>query len=199
MPEITDLTVVAGLNKLEDAEELFWLIELNPNPTTVIRLTNNNADVTFQSNVYTKFPFVIGRREEDTQGSLNRLVIVVSNVTQEFSQLLDKNIGFTGQAVIVSLMYGTVPTLAFSETFRIVTSKVTSKVAQFTLGNDDLLRIKFPAQTFFRKRCRWTYKGPRCAYKGDLPTCDFGAYTANGCAAHDNIPQFGGFLGIPAR
>lgn len=82
----------------------------------------------------------------------------------------------------------------FQETFEIIGAKAPPgfKVA-FSLGSENPLALRFPRNLQYRDRCPYQYKGARCGYAGAMASCDYTLDGANGCRAHSNIANFGGF------
>jgi phage-related protein len=83
-----------------------------------------------------------------------------------------------------------------SEDFIITETSVNNYVVSVTLGVEAAVAQRFPAYRQFRNRCAWKYKGIRCKYAGAMPTCDFTRDGANGCIAHGNEVNFGGWPGL---
>lgn len=82
------------------------------------------------------------------------------------------------------------------ETFLITGASAKDYDVTWNLGAEQPLTLTFPRRKQRRDTCSWKYKGPECAYTGELPTCDFSLTGNNGCAQHLNSRRFGGFPGI---
>lgn len=80
--------------------------------------------------------------------------------------------------------------------FEIISASSSDFQVSWTLGMQNLIDQKFPGRTQFRDRCGLRYKGSECGYVGPLPTCSYTLTGSNGCQAHNNAPQFGGFPGL---
>ncbi len=82
------------------------------------------------------------------------------------------------------------------ETFKIVSASQSGYAVTFQMGVDNPLSDRFPNRLQYRAQCTKHYKGPRCKYAGPMATCDYTYFGENGCKAHSNEPNYGGFLGL---
>ncbi len=203
-----DLVVKLEKNKLAtDANGNCWvyLLEIQISPSETLYLTNNHASVPHNSIVYTAFPFVVGEMTEDGKGNLSSISLTVDNTTLEVSRWLELNDGASFKRVVLTkfLIYddglSITGAAAVTETFRVSTVAENEKACVFTLGQEDLLKLDVPRETFNRRRCPFEYKGPRCKYAGILENCDKTLRGRDGCEAHDNVENFGGFPGVPIQ
>jgi phage-related protein len=87
----------------------------------------------------------------------------------------------------------------YQEDFTVVSASIDGYNVSLGLGATNLLGIRFPRRMQIAQYCQWGYKSIECDYRGDLPTCDRTLQGTNGCAAHDNAFNFGGFPGIRGR
>jgi phage-related protein len=190
-----DPAVIQEKNKLAGSAPWIWLAELHPTSVERVYLCADNQPVTFDSNEYLPYPFSIEMQEHDGKGNLMQVTLVVPNTNYFISDMLERSRGFTGRKVILSLIND--GNLVLRQTFRVQTSTVNEASGQFIIGFDDLLKISIPATKYFRDRCPWRYKGVECKYAGALQTCDRTLRSTNGCEAHENTINFGGYPGIP--
>jgi phage-related protein len=82
------------------------------------------------------------------------------------------------------------------EEFRVNSITHKNYVITAMLGSENLLAMRYPPTTQFQDRCRFRYKGPRCKYAGAMSSCDYTRSGDNGCEAHNNVVNFGGFSGL---
>ncbi|CDT54306.1 Putative Phage-related protein-like (fragment) [Vibrio coralliirubri] len=82
------------------------------------------------------------------------------------------------------------------ETFQVTGASAKNYEVSWTLGAMDLLRVRTPRRRQMRNRCCWRYKSKECGYTGAQKYCDLSLQGLNGCTAHDNEGNFGGFPGI---
>lgn len=83
-----------------------------------------------------------------------------------------------------------------TEYFKVVGAAVKGNIVTWTLGDDNPLASPFPRRRQLMDRCSWRYKSNNCGYAGGMSSCDLTLNGSNGCAAHDNDLNFGGFPGI---
>lgn len=82
------------------------------------------------------------------------------------------------------------------EYFKVVSGGSSGYRVRWTLGADNPLALSFPRRRQLRDRCAWRYKSSDCGYSGSMPSCDLTLQGANGCGAHSNSENFGGYPGI---
>jgi phage-related protein len=83
-----------------------------------------------------------------------------------------------------------------SESFIITSAAANGFTVTITMGVSNPIATRFPNRLQWRDQCSYQYKGSRCKYTGDLPTCDFTYNGTNGCVFHSNAVNYGGFLGL---
>ncbi len=90
-------------------------------------------------------------------------------------------------------------TAEYQEDFTVVGASIDGYSISLVLGATNLLGIRFPRRLQISQYCQWGYKSVECNYRGALATCDRTLQGVNGCAAHNNTLNFGGFPGIRGR
>lgn len=75
-------------------------------------------------------------------------------------------------------------------------SEGSNYTVMFKLGVENPLSKSYPSRAQFNKTCSHIFKDGRCGYTGELATCDYTFAGANGCIAHGNARNFGGFIGL---
>jgi phage-related protein len=188
-------THTAQKNKLVGANPFLWVLELHPSAAEVVYLVNDNKVHTIGGIDYLPFPFSIDAQEKDGTGNLGTCSISIANTDNFFGHMLERSRGFSGENVIMRIINS--GSVVLSQSFRVQTVSVGRSAASFTVGNEDLLKVGFPSQKYFRNRCRRQYKGTLCGYAGALATCDRTLRSTNGCEAHSNSSRGGMFPGIP--
>ena len=200
MSRVLPEAIITEKNKLAGSAAWVWLLELRANDTQTYYFANNAVAITFRGNSYKPFPFSIGDFEETGKDDPPRVPITVQNPSGQFSDIIEKNNGFTDGICTLTLYNPAGATDDDREVvygdFRIQHVTVNAKVASFEIGNDDLYRFFFPRRRFFRSKCTHAYKGVLCAYAGAFATCDKTLTGANGCLAHENQQRYGGYPGI---
>lgn len=188
-------------NKIASEETFLILIDAEikdeeGNYIDNIRFVKNSENILFQGNVYQASNFDININvEANTEPSIS---LVAQDQTRTLAQFIEAYGGLVdNQVTMIVVNSGNLEGPAeIQETFKIVGSSVDKYVVSFTLGTDSAVSKRFPQFRQFKDRCGWLYKSSRCGYAGALPKCDYTLNGANGCAAHNNISNFGGFPGL---
>lgn len=168
-------------------------------PATVIEtlyLVSNNEDITLGGNLYTCFPFQVDFKYE--AGSQAQMTVTAKDVTRDLQARMQAYNGGVGFDVRMKIFHqdATNDPAEFEEQFQVINSSAADYVVTWTLGAENLLDRQFPARRQYRERCAWRYKGAECGYAGALVSCDYTLTGANGCRAHNNEYNFGGFPGL---
>lgn len=190
------------------ASENAWimLFEISVSDLEVLRITNNEAAVTFNSKVYSPFPIAMETMEEGGQGDLPYINITVSNAERILTDYMEQRNGLLDRAVTMKLVNeSNLSDDAASITINLVIRQatVTESAISFRLSHHPFFEIDMPHQRFYRARCRWAFKSTECGWSsggtGESETCDKTLDGDNGCETHLNQDRFGGFPGIPRR
>jgi len=196
----TDLSIatVVEKNRIESDVAFLLLMKVEVRDSSgalieTLRLVRNNENVTVDGNLYTAFPFGIDIvSEAGKEPSVQLSIEDVTGAIQQTMEPYDGGIGFEVVLMVVNMDPG-VSTVEASETFRVVDATVSDYTVTWTLGAESHLAIPFPPRRQIKDTCPWNYKDNDCKYDGELPSCDFSLEGANGCAAHENEINFGGF------
>ncbi len=209
MPRILPPSLIAEKNKIATPSAWLLLLDITLPNTTMFFLTNNNEDVSWETQLYTAVPLQIEPSKESVSGNIPTFNIMVNNVTRIMQGYIEEADGAVGSTVlmrVVSTVGGSVVddvfTLAggvdYTElemVFEVVATYTDTMWVTFTLGAPNPLRKRFPLGHYLPDNCEWLnrYMGAECAYGGELPTCA-GTYSA--CVLHSNQTRFGGFKGL---
>lgn len=169
-----------------------------------VRLVRNVDPVTFDAGdgagpqTYTPFNFELDGASVKNDGSLPQITLKVSNVNRLVEGAIVQYSGVAGAQANIYVLNTDNPSgepeIALETT--IIRTTTDSKFATFTCGALSPLRRLFPPRLYYAGTCMWRYKGARCQYTGNLPTCDLSFDGTNGCIAHANQQRYGGFPGI---
>lgn len=143
-----------------------------------------NTDVTWQGNLYTRFPIDISGFQTSTQGSLPRPTLLIANVSGLIIPLL-KNFGdliggkITRKRTMVKYLDavnftgGVNPTADitayFPDDIYFINRKISENKVQvsFELTSSlDLEGIKIPRRQIIQNSCTWGYRSAECTYAG---------------------------------
>ena len=196
------LSTIVEKNKIASEVPFLVLLEIgviDPSTNNLVEtlyLVKNNEDITYQSQLYTAFPFGLSLREE--AGAIPEVTITVTDYTRDIQARMQAyGGGINSTAKIIVVNYGdlTQPPEIVEE-FKVVGASSTNYVVTWTLGAENPLSMPFPKRKQNRDRCAWKYKGTECGYGGPMASCDLTLNGTNGCLAHANEERYGGFPGI---
>lgn len=207
MSKNISLASVAEKNSLSSATPFLICLKIQVvSPATLavvetLYLVKNSEDVTIDGQLYSAFPFDI--QVKSSAGEVPTATIVAddySRAIQSRMQIYGGGVGFIVDIMVVnSNVTGgvtPVPEVVDTEYFEVIGASVKGNVVSWTLGDDNPLAAPFPRRHQLMDRCSWLYKGTDCKYAGALTSCDLTLNGVNGCAAHSNELNFGGFPGI---
>lgn len=87
----------------------------------------------------------------------------------------------------------------YEEHFLVSRTSVKGGRVEFQLGMPNYTTIRFPRRIMMSQYCSFLFKDERCGYTGGLASCDYSLRGENGCIAHQNSENFGGFPSISAQ
>lgn len=163
-----------------------------------LRFAEYDADITFNSQVYTAFPIRIDSVGENSTGEIESVRVSISNVSQfiqaklEVYDLRGKKVSiYTGMIGMFNVAD------VIEEIFYIDSYGANVETADFILtGKFDVMSLELPARKFWRNYCSWKFKSTQCGYGGAETTCN---KTFLRCTELNNKQRFGGFPSIPSR
>lgn len=169
------------------------------NPSTILEtlyLVSNNEDRTLGGNLYTAFPFQVDFKYE--AGAQADLTVIARDISKDLQGRMQRHNGGVGFEVRMKVFHqdATNGSPDFEEVFQVIGSSSSDYTVTWNLGAENLLDRNFPSRRQYRDRCSWSYKSADCSYAGALETCDYTLNGANGCKAHSNTLNFGGFPGL---
>lgn len=194
--------------------------QLEPDVAPIVfPLTTYTAEVTWpptgpDAEVYYPFPFKFDNIEQNSEGDLPQVDVVLDNSTRVMMDLAYQAHGFEGSQVrLVLLNEDTLDTATESVEFRfeVVGSEANNESLTLRLGVRNFFEVQIPSDRFVANRCRHKHGGLRCGYivndVAAFSTCD---KTLTACIAHGDdevargLPRlhprrFGGFRGIPVQ
>lgn len=199
------LSVASAIEKSKIASNVPFLVLLDIAvfaplaPTTLIetlRLTNNSTGITWNGNPYAPAQFDLDlSAESGKQSSLQLEIWDIARAIQSRMQEYGGGVGFTVTVTVLNSGNLSQPA-EIQETFEITGASASQYKVRFTLGSENALAKNFPRRVQTRDFCQWRYRSTECGYTGGLPTCDLTLKGPNGCSAHNNTINFGGFPGI---
>lgn len=185
-------------NKLSTDSAFLILLDIDLGET-VVRICYNTDDVYWGGNLYQAFPFEIGEVREETDGSDVSVELKISNVSRVLQFEVEEANGGNGLPVtlrVVNSLNLSTNIAEIEEYFVIEQTSVTEEYISFFLGTEYSSRTRRPLNRYMKNNCPFKYKGLRCAYNGDMATCQ---HTLTDCRAHNNSERYGGFAGIDQK
>lgn len=176
-----------------------------PGIEEVIRIINNNEDVTWPSNsdiLWQRFPFDLDEISESSKGETAQFAIKVANVNNiigDYVRQYDVYVKENGFSPIEIVLYvintadldNSTPVLEYE--LALSSTHITSTEVTFTVSARDLFRARMPMYRMFPNLCRFKFKSELCGYTGGGLTCD---KTLKTCRSYNNSPRYGGFPAI---
>ena len=206
MPKTLPANIILAKNKTSNENPWLMLIDIDIDGT-IIRLANNNDNVTFQSNTYQAFKFNIDAIKNSSGGKLNGVSLSVSNVEKTLSTYLEDTNGLVNSTVTLYIVNSALLTEDYSELtmyFTIMGATVDETFVTFILSTPSPLKKRFPQDKYIARYCNWTFNSPavraagtnagvECGYLGADTTCE---RTKDACELKANLPKFGGYPGL---
>lgn len=177
------------LLKVEIRDELGFVIE-------TLYLVKNDENIEYQGQLYTAVEFSFDfDKAANEEGSFKLNAWDVTGVLREKMEDYNGGVGSSVTITVINSGNKEAPP-ELEETFDVNAATAPDINVEWTLGAENPLKYAFPPREQYRDRCQWHYRGIRCKYSGDLPSCDFTKDGPNGCKAHGNLKNFGGFIGL---
>ncbi len=180
------------------------LYELTMLSGVILRYAQADQDIVFDGKTYdSSVPIEKEAVRSSTEGGIDNVRVAIANADQNITLILAQNDGLRGARLVIFTVFdgllGDPDNKIVTFDGRIVAVKVTNSMVLFeVLSVLDVQYKTLPGRIFRADRCQWIYKEvDTCKYAGELSTCDKVLEGENGCRAHDNVKNFGGFPGIP--
>lgn len=189
-------------NKIASTEPFLALLSvevIHPVTKAVVEtfhLARNSEDITYQGILYAAMDFEVELKQE--AGAQTNVNLKISDFTRAVQERMQAYAGGIGSNVTITIVNAgnLLQPPEVQEFFTVIGASAQGYMVSWTLGIESILSKVFPKRKELRDRCSWRYKGPECKYAGPSGSCDFSLQGANGCAAHQNTINFGGFPGI---
>lgn len=202
------LSVVTVIEKNRVASDTPFLVCIEigiVNPASgdlveTLRLVRNTEAITCNGLEYQPAMFDIELKQ--AAGEQQQVTLAIkdfSKAVQARMQAYGGGIGFNVKVLVVNGGALNEPP-EISEYFEVVGASAANYVCSFILGAENALARRFPRRRQTKDYCQWRYKDEEtCKYAGTKTSCDYSLQGPNGCAAHFNTINFGGFPGIQTR
>jgi phage-related protein len=202
MSKFLSVATVIEKNKIASDTPFLVCLEidvLDPATNTLVEtfyLVRNAEDVVWQGHTYVAMSFDIEfKSEANAIAPIQLRMFDYTRAVMERMQAYGGGIGSTVRVIVLNAGALDQPA-EIMEHFSVVGAQAQNYTILWTLGAENILEITFPKRRQLRDRCSWRYKSGQCKYTGAKATCDLSLQGPNGCAAHFNTINFGGFPGI---
>lgn len=200
MPHNLTISSVIDKNKIASENVFLVLIEVDVKDHTgalveTVRIVKNSENIVHNGNTYTAANFGLDVKVEANQEP--EVTLSAQDQTRTLAQYVEAYDGLVDNKVRMIVINSATPEdIEIQEEFLISGSSINNYIVELNLGVETTLSKRFPESRQFKDRCAWRYKGARCKYAGAMETCDYTREGPNGCKAHGNEINFGGFPGI---
>lgn len=186
-----DADLIVEKNQLYSSNPWIALLSVDVDGSETWRLAAYPEDVTWNGETWTAFPIYLEQIAEAASGRLDGLNVHVANVNQVVSAYVENGnlLGNDVTIYFVNKAHLAVTSDIPTYTYRINRISTTETVALFELGHNDLISLQWPWQRFVRDRCRFRYKGTRCAYPGD----EFSDISQQDLLVGGDVKKYGGW------
>lgn len=158
-----------------------------------------DTDITFDGVTYSKFPITHENIKENTRGEVDKIRVIVGNVSRLIQAYLE-DYDFTGKQIKIKTVWANQlgDTDAYIEEIYYIDSYTADqKNVSFLLSSKfDITDLELPARKFSRNYCQWKFKSDQCGYSGAETECN---KTLTRCRELSNETRFGGFPSVPAK
>ncbi len=184
-------------SKLRSKHAFVPLFEVSINNDEVTLYFTNWADnIEYQGNEY-----IGGNFDFSLKSTANKLPVgnlSCFDPSGQLHQLLEKHHGAINSKVTIKIVNtGSLDqNPEFAEFFNVGKTSSKSGFVSFELTVPNYVAARFPPRQTMRNFCGWIFKSPECGYTGPKTTCDYSLRGDNGCIAHENESNFGGFPSI---
>ena len=150
------ISAVSRAEKNKLSTDSVFLIMLEIQLPSVVRLVYNNEDVVWKGNTWQSFPMKLAEASEESNGADPNLSVQVDNVAQGMTYYVEDAKGAVGTPVILRVVNSeNLPNgEADLEEYYVVTEcKVNEQWVTFTLGNEYSARTRRPLDRYMKNNC----------------------------------------------
>ena len=157
-------------NKIASPYAWLSLVEITTTGyATPLRYTNNNSDVSWGGNTYTRMPFRMDDVNVSTSGEFPEFKLEIGDVDlagdlRTRVAAAGGLVGSTVRFMVVHSDHLTLTTAAVDEYADILSCELTNKAVVFTIGTPNLLTRRLPRDRYVPGYCRHRFEGSLCQY-----------------------------------
>lgn len=191
--------LIAEKNALSNKDPFLLLCEIQLTGVITLRLVKNEANVSWDSQTWSAFPFSIDDLGEPARGEVPKVNLRVSNISRAIQSYIEQYDGGIDSTVILRVVHadhlvGTeANTVMCRLDFTVTSCTANSREVVFGLGASNPWTRRVPKDRARKNFCRWKFKSTQCGYAGAETTCD---KSLTRCRVLANSARFGGFPGV---
>jgi phage-related protein len=171
-------------------------ITLTDSPATILRLTDNTADIIFNGNTYNKFPYAMNPVNSNAEGKLPSVSLRICHVTRYLQTYLNNLNGGLGSIVLARAVHLGNLTETYSSLelqFTVTGCQVTDDYVDWVLSMINPFNRRYPLYVYLADYCPWIFKGRECKYAGAATACNKLLVT---CVRYENATNYGGLYSM---
>lgn len=191
--------LITAKNSLQDSYPILILLDIalpSADPATTLYLVRNTENITWNSQLYTAFPFDITAVNQGRNTELPTVNLSISNVNRVMQSYVEELDGAIDSEVIITRIHSNHVTSAdyFDKWYFIITStECNNQTVNFVLSSRNIYDTRFPRNRMRRNVCRFRFKSTECGYAGAETSCN---RTFSRCLELANTERYGGFTNI---
>jgi len=198
MPRDVTPAFIEEKSKQENAPIFLYVLE-KFDSINDLKIAGFDQDVTYQGEVYSKFPVTHEFIGENNQGQIDQVKVQLGNVSRLIQSYLEQY-DLRGNRVVIRMVWLDRlddPDAHMDDVFYIDSYSADQQNVEFTLtGKFDVLGVDLPGRRYARNYCSWKFKSPECGYAGGELSCN---KTKQRCKQLNNYKRFGAFPSVPTR
>ena len=197
MPRTTNAEFKDQKNSATNQPIYLYTIDDYDGSSNDLNFAEYDTDITYDGITYTRFPISHETISGNTEGSIDTVVVSVSNISRLIESYLE-DYDLRGKKVTIKTVWANKLADAsayMDDIFYIDKYTASQDAVSFTLTSKfDLLSVQIPSRKYSRNYCSWVFKSTECGYAGGETTC---SKTKQRCKVLANYTRFGGFPSIP--
>lgn len=193
--------LIARQHGLQGLGTWVWIFDARRDSSTVDRWALDTANVTFNSQTYSRTNLSLKPPDSDMSGQTSTWILSIGDAEKTIvSRLLAGK--YRGQRIRAYLVNRSELGSASNKiplNGRILSADAEEGAVSFRCGQCNLRNTTIPKGSVYRTTCRWEFKGPcgECGYVGAETSCDKRIETCEDTM--NNKARFGGAPGLPVE
>jgi len=189
---ITQKNTLAGT---EDGPWI-WLVEFDRDGTNSLHYAKARANVTFNSQTYTRRGMTVEPAKSDAGGGTINFTVTIQDVDQTIVAYLEADELRDRPMMLTQVHQDHLSSATNRIDIRglVISADSDEKAATLTCGNYDLRTVRIPNSSYAKLRCRFVYKDFHCTSVHGDAAC---LKDPDDCDSKGNLDRIGCFPGLP--